>query len=273
MKKYSLAVLFSVLLFALASLLYVKKENEVQVRFDRAREVWRSQEYFEASQLFLDVARKYPRSRLADDALWEVATTYYLNLYDIPTAIEFFQKLTEDYPDSPRAPEAHKYLAEIFDKDLNEPSSAVQHWKAALEYDLPEYEVNQIRLSIGDSLFKQGEINASAEQYNLVRSEASGDEQVCQALLRTGIVFQVKKQYQESIEVFREIIENGACSDQFFQAKFMLIESYEAEDRLDEAIAVAESISEVEVSGEKKSEILDRLKEKRQYYNLELWNK
>lgn len=272
-RKYSLAVVFSILIFAVASLVYVNKENEVQARFERAREVWRNQEYFEASQLYLDITRKYPQSRLADDALWEVATTYYLNLYDIPTAIEYFRQLTEDYPDSPRAAEAHKYLAEIFDKDLNEPASAVLHWKAALEYDLPEYEINQIRLWIGDSLFKQGEINESAEQYNLVRSEASREDQVCQALLRSGIVFQVKKQYQESIEVFREIIDNGACSNQIFQAKFMLIESYEAEDRLDEAISVAEGISEVEVSSEKKAEILDRLKEKRQYYNLEKWNK
>ena len=272
-RKYSLAVVFSILIFGVSSLVFVKKENEVQVRFDRAREVWRNEEYFEAAQLFLELVEKYPRSRLADDALWEVATTYYLNLYDIPTAIDFFQKLAREYPGSPMAPEAHKYLAEIFDKDLNEPSSAVLHWQAALDYDLPEEEENEIRIWMGDALFNKGEINEASEQYALVRGGASSEEQVCQALLRTGIVFQVKKQYEESIEVFGEMIENEACRDLVLQAKFLLIESYEAEDRLDEAIAVAESISETEVSGEKKIEILDRLMEKRQYYNLEQWNK
>jgi len=266
-RTYSLAVVFSILFFGISSLIYVTKENEVQVRFDRAREVWRNEGYFEAAQLFLEIVNKYPRSDLADDALWEVATTHYLNLYDIPTAIEFFQKLTEEYPDSPMSPDAHKYLAEIFDKDLNEPSSAVLHWKSALEYDLPEEETNEIRLWMGDALFKKGEINEASEQYHLVRSEASKEEQVCQALLRTGIIFQVKKQFEESIEVFREIMENDSCNDLVLQAKFLLIESYEVEDRLDEAISVAEGITETEVSDEKKIEILDRLREKRQYYN------
>ena len=63
------------------------------------------------------------------------------------------------------------------------------------------------------------------------------------------------------------------CLDSVLQAKLLLIESYEVEDRLNEAIAVAESISESEVPDERKKEILDRLLEKRQYYNLELWNK
>jgi len=272
-RNFSWAVLAAVGIFAVVSWVFVRQENEVRVSFDRAREVWRNEEYFEAARLFRELVRKYPRSGLADDALWEVATTYYLNLYDIPSAIEFFQQLTTDYPDSPMAPEAHKYLAEIFDKDLNEPSSAVLNWKAALEYDIPEEEVSEIRLWMGDALLKQGEINEASEQYQLVRSAANGENYVCQALLRIGIVFQVKKQYEESMEVFREVVGNRNCPDSVLQAKLLLIESYEAEDRLNEAILVAESINEGEVPDERRKEILDRLLEKRQYYNLELWNK
>ncbi len=272
-RKFSWAVLAAIVIFAISSWIFVRKENDVRISFDRAREVWRNEEYFEAGRLFQDLVRKYPRSSLADDALWEVATTYYLNLYDIPSSIEFFQRLIAEYPNSPKVPDAHKYLAEIFDKDLNEPSSAVLHWKAALEYELPEDEVSAIRLWMGDALFKQGEINEASEQYQLVRSSAKTENFVCQALLRIGIVFQVKKQYEESIEVFREVVENQACLDSGLQAKFLLIESYEAVDRLNEAISVAESISESEVPEERRKEILDRLLEKRQYYNLELWNK
>jgi len=272
-KNFSLAVLSSVVIFAIASLIFVRDQNEVRISFDRAREVWRNEEYFKAAQLFLEVVRKYPHSDLADDALWEVATTYYLNLYDIPTAIEYFERLTVEYPDSRMAPEAHKYLAEIFDKDLNEPFSAVHHWREALQYNLPREQVGEIRLWMGDALFKQGEISEASEQYQLVRSQSDRQDQVCQALLRIGIVFQVKKQYEESIEIFREVVADQACADIVLQAKFLLIESYEAVDQLNEAIAVAESIDESEVPAERRKEILDRLLEKRQYYNLELWNK
>ena len=272
-RNFSWAVVAAVVIFAVASLVFVKKENEVRISFNRAREVWRNEEYFEAARLFRELVRKHPRSGLADDALWELATTYYLNLYDIPSAIELFQQLASDYPDSPMAPESHKYLAEIFDKDLYEPSSAVLHWKAALEYDLPEDEESEIRLWMGDALFKQGEINEAAELYQLVRSSAKGDKYICQSLLRIGMVFQVKKQYEESIEVFREVVESRGCLDSGLQAKFLLIESYEAEDRLDEAISAAESIDEDEVPDERRKEILDRLLEKRQYYNLGRWSK
>lgn len=272
-RKYSLAVVSAGVLFAVASWIFVTKENEVEVRFNRAREVWRNEEYFEATQLFDELVRKYPGSRLADDALWEVATTYYLNLYDIPSAIRFFEQLTADYPDSPMAPEAHKYLAEIFDKDLNEPSSAVLHWEAALGYDIPEEDVGEIRLWMGDALFKQGKINEAADQYQAVRSESKLNDQVCRALLRIGIVFQVRKQYEESIAVFREVVDNSSCRDSGLQAKFLLIESYEAEDRLNEAISLVESIGEDEVPAERRKEMLERLLEKRQYYNLEQWNK
>lgn len=272
-RNYSLAVVSAGVFFAVASWVFVTKENEVEVRFNRAREVWRNEEYFEAAQLFNELVQKYPGSTLADDALWEVATTYYLNLYDIPSAISFFDQLIADYPDSPMAPEAHKYLAEIFDKDLNEPSSAVLHWEAALGYDIPEEDVGEIRLWMGDALFKQGKINEASDQYQAVRSEAKLDALVCRALLRIGIVFQVRKQYEESIVVFREVVDNNACRDSGLQAKFLLIESYEAEDRLNEAISLVESIGEDEVPAERRKEILERLLEKRQYYNLEQWNK
>lgn len=271
-RNCSLTVIASVLIFAISAWIFVARQNDVKVRFERAREVWREEEYFRAAQQFLELVRKHPRSRLADDALWEVATTHYLHLYDIPTAIRYFEQLIEEYPDSKMAPEAHKYLAEIFDKDLNEPASAVKHWEEALSYDIPSAEAAEIRLWMGDALFKQGKISRAEEQYQLVRSGAEEEEQVCQALLRIGIVFQVRKQYLESIEVFREVVENDSCRDVILQAKFLLIESYEAEDRLNEAISLAETISENDVPPERRKEILERLKEKRQYYNLELWN-
>jgi len=272
-RNYSLAVIAAVLIFAIGSWVFVANQNDVKIRFDRAKEVWRGQEYFRSAQLFLELVRLYPRSELADDALWEAATTHYLNLYDIPTAIKYFEQLTEEYPDSPMAPEAHKYLAEIFDKDLNEPASAVLHWQSALAYDIPREEAAEMRLWMGDALFKQEKISQAEQQYELVRSEAVQEEQVCQALLRLGLVFQVRKQYLESIEAFREVVGNSSCNDIALQAKFLLIESYEAEDRLNEAISLAETISEDEVPPERRKEILERLKEKRQYYNLELWNK
>ena len=131
--KFVLPVPF--LVFGLGVWLYFRTENEARVQITRAKEKWRQGSYAEAVDLYRSVWQQYPKSRFADDALWEIGTIYYVNFYDIQQASAYFERLVREYPERPLAQEAYLRLAEIYAIGLQDLPRAIEYWKQALVVD------------------------------------------------------------------------------------------------------------------------------------------
>ncbi|HLU99959.1 MAG TPA: tetratricopeptide repeat protein [Acidobacteriota bacterium] len=266
-------LLLPLLLLVASAWLYRESESEVRVQFSRAREDWRAERYEAAISLLENLRREYPNSRLADDALWEIATIYYVNLYDIDRALASFEELVSQYPSSPVATEARLKLAEIYELELNELPEAVAQWTAALARGhLSDAEEAQVRFRVGDAYFRLNQFDDSLEVLQSLLKDTSDEYLRQQIRLRIGTIHQIRKEYEKSIDMFLAVLESNACKDCRTRARLSLIESYEYLDRLPEAIEVARTMDTSEYPTGMKDNLLQRLLEKQRYYEPRLWN-
>ncbi len=89
-----------------------KDSATLQADYDKALQTLRSGHYEDSSVLFKQIVTKYPNSSLADNAQYWLAETLYINR-DFKLAIAGFQRVINDYPDSPKVPDALLKIAYI----------------------------------------------------------------------------------------------------------------------------------------------------------------
>ncbi|MFZ0430698.1 MAG: tetratricopeptide repeat protein [Acidobacteriota bacterium] len=266
-------LLLPILSFVIGSWYFQSDRADLKVALERARESWRSGAYDEAIGAYLSLQSRYPNSEFAPDCLWEVATIYYYNLYDISNAMHFFERLITEYPQSREALDSHLKLAEIFNLELNELGSAIDHWEQALRGDLDPGTRREIEFKVADAHFRSGRFDEAFEEFEKIAASKGADlHTIEEARLRMAAILQLRKDYQGSIDKFQEVLGSNPCADCRLQAQLGLIESYEFLDRLPEAIETVKNISADDYPAERRQELLDRLLAKRKYYEPGLWD-
>lgn len=258
------------ILLAGASWLYQRSENEARAHFSRAREQWRLGNYEQAIDGFDLLVERFPKSRFADEALWEIGTIYYVNLHDVTQALFAFERLVSAFPESPLSVEGALKIAEIFEVELGEVGPAVEHLNAALKASNNPIQRIEIRLRIADAHFKQGDFERAFEEYSAI-SQDREDRLANQARLRLGTILQIQRDFEGSIGKFQTVLQNEESPELRLQSQLGLIESYERLENLDKAIEVAESIDASAYPPELQRELLNRLHEKRRYFEPRLW--
>jgi tetratricopeptide (TPR) repeat protein len=270
--SYRFVLLLPVLVFGTGVWLYFQTENEVRVQMTRAQSKWRVGAYEDAIGLYESVWADYPESRYADDALWEVATIYYYNYYDVNRSLSCFQRLVARYPGTQMAREGHLKLAEINEIALHDPASAIDHWKQALLVDGSIRSRRAINFKIGDAHLKMDHFEEAWRHFALVLNDGISDHLSDQAGIRIGTVLQIRRDYRDSLAYFRQSLQQTECDDCRLRAKLGLIESYEFMDDLPKALETAESINPTEYPEHLKHALVKRLTDKNRYYGQKLWN-
>lgn len=266
-------LLLPILSFVIGAWYFRSDRADLKVALERARECWRSGAYDDAANSYIALQSENPDSAFAPSCLWEAATIYYYNLYDISNAMHYFEKLIVEYPHSRQALESHLKLAEIFDLELNELGSAIDHWEQALEGDLAPETRHDIEFKVADAHFRSGRFDDAFEEFQKIASSPDiAPHTVHEGELRLGAILQLRKDFQGSIDQFQKVLSSNPCSDCRLQAQLGLIESYEFLDRLPEAIETVKNISPDDYPSERRQELLDRLLAKRKYYEPALWN-
>jgi TolA-binding protein len=260
------------LIFGVGAWLYFQTESEVAVQITRAQAHWREGAYRKAIKLYEAVYQHHPKSQYADDALWEMANVYYVNLYDADHALLYFRKLTAQYPDGPLAADAHLKLAEIYEVELGDLAQAAEHLDQAL---LAQNVSLDFRRS---TLFKMAGVHVKMDQFEqalrkfqLVIGERPDDHLAQQARNRIGTIYQITNQYEKSLVFFGAVSKYTDCSECRVESHLGLIESYEFLGDLGKALETADSIPVQDFSQERKQELLKRLGDKSKYYLPKRW--
>jgi len=259
--------------FAFASWLSVGSEVEARAQFERAKESWRLGRYSEAVTRYRSFLERYQDSDYAPEALWETATIYYYNLHDINGALRYFESIVEKYPASQWAAKSHLKLAEIYDRELNELPKALEHWSRAVESGaLNQEELREVRFQIADARFKVSEFDLALDEFRIIIENEDDGHLAEQARVRIGTILRIRREFRAASQVFSEILATTKCKNCRLQAQLGLIESLEFLDQLPEAIEVAREIDTQLYPTDMRQELLDRLFEKRRYYEPGLWN-
>jgi len=269
--NYKFVLFLPFLIFGAGVWLYFQTENEVRVQMAQAQARWRVGAFDEAVALYESVSRKYPASRYADDALWEVATVCYFNYYDVNRALSCFQRLASAYPGTPLAKESHLKLAEINEVVLKDVSTAIRHLNEALLEDSSIRSRRLICFKLGSAYLKLDQFDEARRQFASIVRDGPDDHLTDQASIRIGSIFQIGKKYDESLPFFQRVLERTSCRDCRARATLGLIESYEFMDDLPKAIALAQSMEPGEYPEQLRLGLLKRLTDKNRYDGQKLW--
>lgn len=255
------------LLFSGAVWLYVETENEARVQALRAQQQWRETNYMGAIEIYESVYKNYPKSRYADDALFEVGTIYYINFYNVDLALHYFRELVTQYPDSSLTPQAYLRLAEIHEVELTDLPQAIDYWSQILALDVPLEVRRQVYFEMGGAHFKMNQFDEAFQKFQLLMEDGSNDPLAARARAQAGIILQIQNQFEESVDYFNQVLEGPECDDCRRTARLGLIESYEFLGELAKAIEVAESIPTSEYPTKEKEDLLKRLENKARVYD------
>ncbi len=269
--SYKFVLFLPFLIFGAGVWLYFQTENEVRAQMAQAQARWRVGAYDDAITLYESVSQHYPASRYADDALWEIATIYYFNFYDVNRALSCFQRLATGYPGTPLAKESHLKLAEINEIVLKDVGAAIAHLNEALSQDPSIRSRRLICFKLGSAYLKLDRFDEARRQFASVVRDGLDDHLADQASIRIGSILQIGKKYDDSLPFFLGVLERTKCRDCRARAKLGLIESYEFMDDLSKAIAVAKSINPGECPEQLKLGVLKRLTDKNKYDGQTLW--
>ena len=254
------------LLFSAAVWLYVETENEVRVQILRAQEQWRETDYMEAIEIYESVYQNYPKSQYADEALFEIGTIYYINIYNADRALHYFRELVTQYPDSSLATQAYLRLAEIHEVELTDLPQAIAYWSQILALDISLEVRRQIYFQMGDAYFKLNQFDEAFQKFRMLMEDGSNDSLAERARAQAGIILQIQNQFEESVDYFNQVLEGPECDDCRRTARLGLIESYEFLGDLAKAIEVAKTIPTSEYSAKEREDLLKRLDNKARVY-------
>jgi len=254
------------LLFSGAVWLYVETENEVRVQILRAQKQWRETDYMEAIEIYESVYQNYPKSQYADEALFEVGTIYYINIYNADRALHYFRELVTQYPDSSLATQAYLRLAEIHEVELTDLPQAIAYWSQILALDISLEVRRQIYFQMGDAYFKLNQFDEAFQKFQLLMEDGSNDPLAEKARAQAGIILQIQSQFQKSVDYFNQVLEGPECDDCRRTARLGLIESYEFLGDLEKAIEIAKTIPTSEYSAKEREDLLKRLENKARVY-------
>ena len=244
----------------------LETENEVVVQIARAQLQWKKGNHHQAIKLYNAVHENHSRSQFADDALWEIASIYYVNLYDVDRALLYFHKLAEEYPESSLVVDVYLKIAEIQEVELRNLPRTIEYLARALARSAALDSARQTLFKMGNAHLKLNQFVQSLQKFELVVQRVSNDHLSHQARNRIGTIYQITNRYEKSLAYFRSTAEKTDCSECRVASYLGLIESYEFLEELKRAIDTAESIPDQDFPTEEKQELLRRLRNKSRYY-------
>ncbi len=199
-------LLLPFLVFGVGIWLYFQTDNEVRVQMNRAAEKWRTGSFEEAVTLYESIPTRYPDSRYADDAIWEVGRISYFNFDDLNRAISCFHRITAHYPGTALAKESHLKLAEINEASLKDLPEAIKHWKQALLTDSSVRLRREVTFKIASAYLKMGRFDEAREQFRQLTGDETRDHLSEQAMMRIGAILQIKRDHKEAVGYFQQVL-------------------------------------------------------------------
>ncbi len=194
---------------------------------DQAETSWRKGNYEEAIQANQDLYQRDGHGKYAARALLNIGNIYYLNLRQLKGAIEFYDKLTQEFPDTPEALLARRQLASIYTNEevIRDLDQAIAQYDRLLDSNNLADRA-EIEFQRADAYFKKGEYGRALRALSSLEESGISGRLAAQVALKIGDIYQVEKRFSEAIEPFRRVLAS-TCQECRQRAIMSLAETYE----------------------------------------------
>lgn len=189
---------------------------------------YRLQYYVQAIETWDKLANEFPNSELAPEALFNIGDVYF-RANHFNQADSVYEALISRYPDNPLAVESTLKLGQSA-YNAGEYEAAVARYQKFIE-QYPQHEKNKEALEgIQLSYYQLGQIDQASETLKKVIEQTSNSDLAIDARYRIAVNHYEEKNYQAAIEAFKEILTLYPNSSYAVDAQFALSKCYIAQN-------------------------------------------
>ncbi len=216
--------------------------SKPQSRIKEAEKLYRLGNYQNSRTTYLQIAEDYPKSRQAPEAYYWAGVISYFNLKEPNKALDYFHKTLADYPASEFALSSRSLLAEMYEKEFNEPRLAIGEYQKLIEETPGHANEEEYRYKIGEVYFNQGDIDQSKTEWEELVKKFPGGKWTDHASFQIAMIPVIRGNYEEGLKVLE------AFMKQFPQSSFLSEAGYERGvcleemDKYEEALAAYNAI-------------------------------
>lgn len=171
-----------------------------------AENLWFKNRYREAIRVFLQVVDRYPESRNAETSLFRIGEILLLNLSEPEKAIEYFTRLTLEYPKSEGAIAARKTMALIYEKTLRDYDRAIIQYQKLID-DRNVASNDEYQFAIGRCYYKKGNFNQAIIEYRSLIRRYPASALVPEAYYEIGNCYFVMNDCEKAVKQYGEILQ------------------------------------------------------------------
>jgi len=229
--------------------------------FETAQARWREGNYEDAIRLNTLLYQRDPRGKYAPDALLGLGDVQYLNLRRLDRAIEAYQKLIAEFPDTDQTIRAREQLAEIYRNEIGDLGQAIYEYEKLLESGRVENRA-EIQLRMADAYFKSNDFDRALRELRRIEEGGVSGHEADLVRLKIGSVYQIRKRFDEAVPAFQKVAESP-CIECRRRALWNLAETYEARFDFDRAMATLGRLDRTAESEARIAREVERLEARR----------
>jgi TolA-binding protein len=193
----------------------------------------KNKKYEDAILKYLEIANKYPKSKLAAHAQFQIGNIFYLNLRRFEEAVIEYQKLISKYPESELAYQAQFNIATIYDKYFNAKKDAIIEYYNLFKYQQNEEQTEQIIILISDCYLK---INKISKAIETIEGYINIMPDSILSRFKLATLYDTTNDTQGTIKQYQEIINRADNKEFKNQARFWLAMIYEENKNYEDAL-------------------------------------
>ncbi len=210
---------------------------------EQAQTCWRAGDYQDAIRLNTQLYETDAAGKYASQALLNIGNIYYLNLRQIEKAIDAYQKVTTEFPQSPQAYEARGQLALIYENEIEDYSQAIIEYDKILEANNLDNRA-EIQYRKANNYFRQGDYDLAWREFRHIEESGEGGPHLAgQVCLKLGNINQIRHQYDDAVGYFLKVIDSP-CPECRRQAILSLADAYEALYDFEHAIETLQKLDQ-----------------------------
>lgn len=176
--------------------------------------------YEGAKEAYARFAEDHPKSRQAPEAFFWAGQISYLYLKEPRKALDYFHRVLTDYPASEYVLPSRSYLAEMYEKEFNEPRLAVQEYQKLIDATPEHAREDEYLYRIGEIFFNQGDLVQSKNEWEEVVRKYPSGKWGDKASFHLAMILVIRTKCEEGIKALEAFIKEYSKSDLVVEAKY-----------------------------------------------------
>ena len=200
-----------------------------------------NQDFKKAASINDDILNKSFKRQIKRKVLYQQGEIYLIHLENPKQALFYFLEIYKDEVDPYWQVKSLERIADINFFHLKNYDDATKYYEILSEFKPPLKRFDYYKFQMARSMMEKKVYNKSFSLFKEISLDSKNQFQY-EAIYQMGLINFYQKKWNEAIDSFKLFISNSSSKEMIVQAKFLIANSYETQEKLREAYNIYYSI-------------------------------